>query len=152
MSNRLVPPGQPDHRLGRRRVPTHITWHTHSLRTCPAQRPNPDHRTNDTRSSVYTLHYRPRPHYIVWGRTSTERTAVVVLRNAATLTVPSRQLLSTRSNVSIVLYGLRPARRCSPGSVATGYPCSPKHDRHPSLSPVTTKLLVTHCVTAFEFC
>ena len=57
-------------------------------------------------ASVYTLHslhYRPRPHYIVWGRTSTERTAVVVLRNAATLTVPRRQLLSIER--SIVLYG-----------------------------------------------
>ena len=125
-------------------------------RTASEPRPQDKRHTIQWQSaSVYTLHslhYRPRPHYIVWGRTSTERTAVFVLRNAATLTVPRRQLLSTRSNVSIVLYGLRPARRCSPGSVATGYLCSPKHDRHPSLSPVTTKLLVTHCVTAFEFC
>ena len=57
--------------IGRRRVPSHITWHVHSLRTSPAQRPNPDHRTNDTRSTVYRLHYRPRPHCssaTVWVR------------------------------------------------------------------------------------
>ena len=151
MSNRLVPPGQPDHRIGRRRVPTRITWHVHILRTSPAQRPSPDHRTNDIRSSVYRLHYRTRPHCSVWVRTPTERTAVVVLRNAATLTFPSR--LSTQANMSIFPYGLPPDRLCSPGSVATvRAPCSPQHDRHPSLSPVSTKLIVTHCVTAFEFC
>ena len=45
---------------------------------------------------------------------------VVLLRNAATHTVPSSQLQpSTQANVSLVLYGLRPDRRCSPGSVAT---------------------------------
>ena len=76
---------------------------------------------------------------------------VVVLRNAAT--VPSSQLqLSTQANVSIVLYGLQPDRRCSPGSVTTGYPCPQQNDIHPSLSPASTKLLVTHCVSALEFC
>ena len=30
--------------------------------------------------------------------------------------------------------------------------CSPKHDRHPSLSPVITKLIVIHCDSAFKFC
>ena len=35
MSNRLVPPGQPDHRLGRRRVPTRITWHVHYRPSAP---------------------------------------------------------------------------------------------------------------------
>ena len=47
---------------------------------------------------------------------------VVVLRNT---TLPSSQLrLSTQAIVSIVLYGLRSDRGCSPGSVAAGYPAS----------------------------
>ena len=145
MSNRLVPPGQPDHRLRRRTVPTRITWHVHSLRTCPhsVRTPTTGQTTHDPVCTDYTTGRGS-----VWVRTPTERTAVVMLRNAATLAVPSSQLLlSTQANVSIVLYGLRPDRR-----VATGYPCSPQLDRRPSLSPVSTKLLVTHCVTAFEFC
>ena len=88
-----VPPGQPD---GRRRVPSHITWHVHNLRTIPAHRPNPDHKTNDTRSmaaSVCRLHYWPWPHC---SSATLPRFAlqldepVVVLRNAAT--VPSGSL------------------------------------------------------------
>ena len=62
--------------------------------------------------------------------------------------------LSSQVNVSIGLYGLRPDRRCSPGGVATVVTVatgSLQQDKHPSLSPVSTKLLVTHCVSAVEF-
>ena len=130
----IVPPGSQI--IGRRRVPSHITCHIHNLRTSPAQRPNRGHRTNDTRymaASVCRLHYRPRPHCssATLPRFALQLDApVVVLRNAAT--VPSSQLqLSTQANVSIVLYGLRPDHRCSPGSVAIRYSCSPQHHRHP---------------------
>ena len=135
--------------IGRRRFPSRIM-------NKPSTASEPRPQDNDTRSSVCRLHYRPQPHC---SSATVSRFAlqldvpVVMLHNAATLTVPSSQLqLSTQANVSIVLYGLRPDCRCSPGSVATGYPCSPQHDMHPSLSPVSTKLLVTHCVSAFEFC
>ena len=93
-----VPSGQPD---GRRRVPSHVTWHVHNLQTSPAQRPNPDHRTNDSRStaaSVYRLHSRPRPHCssATLPRFALQLDApVVVLRNAAA--VPSSQLPAKQS-------------------------------------------------------
>ena len=121
----IVPPGQPDH--WSTKGPSRITWHVHNdVRTSPAQRPNRDHRTNDTRSmaaSVCRLHYRPRSHCssATLPRLALQLDApVVVLCNS---TVPSSQLLlSTQANVSIVLYGLWLDRRCSPDGVATGYP------------------------------
>ena len=147
-----MPPGQPDHRLGRRRVPTRITCTVYEHAPHSVRTPTTGQTTHDPVCTDYTT---GRGHTAVSGFALqlNARLAVVVLRNSATLTVPSRQLqLTTQANVSIVLYGLRPDRRWSPGSVATGYLCSPQHDRHPSLSPISTKLLVTHCVTALEFC
>ena len=75
---------------------------------------------------------------------------VVVLRNAATHTVPSSQLQpSTQANVSLVLY--RPTVVVP--RVASPLFASPQHhDWHPSISPGSTKLLVTHRVTVLEFC
>ena len=102
--------------IGRRRVPSRITWHVHGTvyeRARHSVRTPTTARTNDTRSSVYTT-----------GRG----------RNAATLTVPTSssqlQLAFRRTfPLSTGLYGLRPALRCSPGRGATGYPCS----RHRSI-------------------
>ncbi len=124
MFNRLVPPGQPDHqlssvdegsRLTSRGMSTVYEQAPHSVRT-----PTTGQTTHDP---VFTDYNTGRGHTAV--RQQSGFAVVVVLRNAATLTVPSRQLqLSTQAKVSLVFYayGLRPDRRCSPGSVATGYP------------------------------
>ena len=109
-------------------------------------------QTNDTRlihSSQCVQITLPAAATLQFGNIASVHTPPVVVK------VPSSQLqLSTQANVSIVLYGLWPDCCRSPDSVATGYLCSPQaqHDRHPSLSPVSTKLLVTHYVSAFEFC
>ena len=125
----IAPPGQPHHRSTKGAVSHH-----EQAPAPPAQRPKPDHSlscalyamrpvglqtTHDPVCTVYTTgrggHTAVRQQFALQLDIH-----VVVLRNAATHTVPSSQLQpSTQANVSLVLYGLRPDRRCSPGSVAT---------------------------------
>ena len=113
VTNRLVPPGQPNYRSTKGPVSHHVA-RPQSTNNSLAQRPNPDNRANDTRSSVYILHYRPRPRCssansvlvrTPTGHTRREYHSVVAFGNAATITVPtsSSQLqLSFQTNVSTV--------------------------------------------------
>ena len=108
----------------RRRVPSRITnmppRPPHSVRNPTTASMRPVQTTHDPVCLVYTT---GRGHTAVrqqFARQLDIGLHVVVLCNAATHTVPSSQLQpSTQANVSLVLYGLRPDRRCSPGSVAT---------------------------------
>ena len=107
----------PRHIIVRRRVPSRITNKPPCApppRTASETRPQPQlcpaPCTDDTRSSVYSLHCRPRrSHCTVRQQFALQLDIHVgVLRNAATHTVPSSQLQpSTQANVFLVLYGLR---------------------------------------------
>ena len=114
----------------------------HSIRT-PTTGQTTTHDPLSTAASVCRLHSRPRPHCssATLPRFALQLVRTVLLRNAAA--VPSSQL-HTQAKVSIVLYGLTVG--------VADRRCSPQHDRHPSLSPGSNKHLVTHCVSAFEFC
>ena len=103
MSNRPVPPGQPDHRSTKGPVSHHVArpQSTNEPRTASEPRPQDKRHTihcvQITLPAAATLQFGNS----VWVRIQT----VFLLRFASELTVPSSHLqLSTQANVSITLF------------------------------------------------
>ena len=112
----IVPPGQQDHRSTKGPVSHHVARPQSTNMPCTASEPRPQnkrHTIHDSQCVQITLPAAATPQFgnIASVRTPTGRTCSQLQR-------------STQANVSIVLYGLLSDRRCSPGSVATGYACS----------------------------
>ena len=129
----------------------------------PAQRPNSDHSQEQTTlsltisnaASVCRLHYWPRPHCSLatlprsalrTGRTCTSRAP----QRQPQFQVISYVQLSSQANVSSFscVQTVAVIRVASPPVVHLHE--SPQYHWRPALSPVSTKLLRTHCVSAFE--
>ena len=127
-----TPPGQPDHRSTKGPVTRHVA-RPHP----PAQRPNFDQSQEQTTLTISNAASVCRLHY--WSC------------SANATTVPSNQLqLSSQANVSSVscVQAVAVIRVASPPVVHLHE--SPQYHWRPALSPVSPKLLRTHCVSAFE--
>ena len=134
-----MPPGQPDHRSEKSPSSHHIA-RQQSTNNKPRTASEP--RQQGKRHTVQCVHITlPAAATLQFGnsvsvRTPTGRTCSHVTQSRHTHSSKYSQLkLSMQANMFIVLYGLQPDRRCSPGRVATEYPCSPQHDKHPHYRP-----------------
>ena len=150
-----TPPGQPDHRSTKGPVTRHVD-RPHP----PAQRPYSDHSQEQTTltisnaASVCRLHYWPRPHcsLATLPRFALQLDApvLVVFRKCSHSSSNQLSQVSSQANVSSVscVQAVAVIRVASPPVVHLHE--SPQYHWRPALSPVSTKILRTHCVSAFE--